>query len=58
MECNQQRIERIRALAWQTLDALAVLIEQVRNPEAKAQLERLRARLQKRLREEPRRPGS
>lgn len=50
MECNQQRAERIRALAWKTLDALAVLIEQVHSSEAKAQLQRQYARLQKRLR--------
>jgi len=54
MERNQQRAERIRALAWKALDALAVLIKQVRSPEAKEQLERRYARLQKRLRDESR----
>lgn len=49
MERNEQE-RRMRALAWQTLDALAVLIEQVRSPEAKARLERQRACLQERLR--------
>jgi hypothetical protein len=44
--------QRIRALAWQTLDALEVLIEKVRSPEAKARLKQQHARLQGRLRDE------
>lgn len=48
MERNE-RAQRIRALAWQTLVALEVLIAQVRDPGVKVRLERQYARLRERL---------
>jgi hypothetical protein len=48
MERNE-RAQRIRALAWQTLVALEVLIAQVRDPGVKVRLERQHARLRERL---------
>lgn len=51
MERNE-RAQRIRALAWQTLAALEVLIAQVRDPEVKTRLERQHSRLQERLKNE------
>lgn len=46
---RNERAQRIRALAWQTLAALEVLIAQVRDPGIKVRLERQHARLQERL---------
>lgn len=50
MESNIRKA-RLRALAWQTLDALTVLIGQVRNPVARSRLEAQRIRLEQRLRD-------
>lgn len=50
MEVDERK-SRIHALTRQTLEALDVLIRQVKNPQASARLKEQSARLQERLKE-------